>query len=144
MATPFSDIFERATYRFSDYDMLKYTDAVKEDILTKHLFSAQSEFQGVCKIDLSDRNDTLKQYNQTLDENSIEILSLGVAYYWISAKVLNSELMKNSLKTSEYQLFSPEALLKTLQGLRTDLKKEFRSKIIDYSYDNGDIADLKV
>ena len=144
MATPFSTIYERASYRFSDHDILKYTDAIKESLFERYLFSAQSDFYRICKFDLLDRDDTTKKYNQTLDEECIEILSLGVAYYWVSAKVLNSELMKNSLKTSEYQLFSPEALLKTLQGLRTELKDEFKSKIIEYSYNNGNISELKV
>lgn len=144
MATLFSEIYERATYKFSDYDFLEYSDRVKESILEKYLYSAQSDFKGICRIDLPVRDDINKLYTETLNEDCIEILSIGIAYYWVSAKTLNSELMKNSLKTSEFAMFSPEGLLRAMQNLRDDLKKEFRAKCIEYSYSNAKISDLKV
>jgi len=143
MATEFNEIYERSTYRFSDYDFLRYTTEIREGTLKKYLYSAQVEFQDICKIDLTDRDDTTNQYNNTLDETSMEILSTGIAYYWLSAKVLNSELMKNSIKLSEYSTFSPAELLKQLQLLRETLKKEFYSAIIKYSWRHSDVEGLK-
>lgn len=144
MATPFSDIYERALYRFSDTDFLKYTDTLKESTMRHFLYSAQSDFEIICTQDLSDKDETLKQYNVTLDNDSVEILALGIAYYWVSAKTLNNQLMRNSLKTSEYAFFSPEALLSTIINLRDTIGSEFRAKMIQYSYDHNDVSSLKV
>ena len=144
MATPYSEIYERALYRFSDTDFLQYEDGVKESIMRHYLYSAQSDFQPICKIDLSDADENLKQYNNTLDNDSIEILSLGIAYYWLSSKVMDNQLMRNTLKTSEYSFFSPEALLKTLSDLKDSIGSEFKSKMKHYSYTHNDVSDLKV
>ena len=144
MATPFSDIYDRALYKFSDTDFLKYTDALKESTMRHFLYSAQSDFEKICEYDLSDTDETLKQYNVTLDNDCVEILSLGIAFYWVSAKTLNNELMKNRLMLSEYSFFSPEALLGTITELRDTIGAEFRGKMIQYSYSHNDVSKWKV
>jgi len=144
MATPFSDIYDRALYKFSDTDFLKYTDDLKESTMRHFLYSAQSDFEKMCEYDLSDTDEILKQYNVSLDNDSIEILSLGIAFYWVSAKTLNNELMKNRLKLSEYSFFSPEALLGTITELRDTIGAEFRGKMIQYSYSHNDVSKWKV
>lgn len=53
MATPFSEIYERAVLKFSDYDFLKLSESEREYILEKYLMSAQADFEKMCRIDLS-------------------------------------------------------------------------------------------
>ena len=123
--------------KITDYDILKYLDTEREDLLNHYLLSACTKFKRVCKIDLTDRDDTLKQFNQDLDEDIIEILATGEVYYWLNPKVLNSENLKNVLNTKDFSLFSPADLLKKLQTLRDSMYKEFRQNIINYSYDTA-------
>lgn len=144
MATPFTDIYERAIFKFSDRGLLQLTDEDKESVLQKYLFSAQARFANICRINLNDRNDEIGQYNNTLDEASLEILSLGVAYYWIRAKVLRVELMKNNLSTKDFTVFSNANLLKEVRTTCDMIYKEFIGAMNDYSFRNGDIANLKV
>jgi len=144
MATSYEVIYGFALSRFSDYDFLNYEDETREDILFGYMKSAQSDFLNICEYDLSDYDDAAGQYNVTLDDECIEILSLGVAYYWCSAKVMNSELFRNVLNTKDYSFFSPSTLLTSLQSLRSSLQKEYKARIIEYSYIHGDIAGLKV
>lgn len=143
LATPFTDIYERAIFKFSDRSLLELTDEEREQVLEKYLFSAQARFANVCRIDLSDRDDEKKQYNNTLDEASIEILSLGIAYYWLRAKVLRVELMKNNMSTKDFTVFSNANLLKEVRTTRDQIYKEWLGAMNDYSYRNGDIANLK-
>ena len=143
MATPFADIYERAIFKFADRNLLKLTDDEKEQVLEKYLFSAQVRFANVCRIDLSDRNDEKKQYNNTLDEASVEILALGVAYYWLRARVMRVELMKNNLSTKDFTVFSNANLLKEVRTTCDTVYKEWIGLMNDYSFRNGDIANLK-
>lgn len=143
MATPFSEIYNRAIFRFADYDFLKKDIQICEDILEKYLISAKTEFQRVCKIDLGDYDLELKQFNQTLDDEIIEILSLGIAFYWLSYKALNSELLKNVLNSKDYYYYSPANLLKEVQTLRKTVKSEFHSRMRQHSYNNNTIGALK-
>lgn len=143
MATPFTDIYARAIFRFADYEFLKQDIETREGVLEKYLISAKTEFQRVCKTDLGDYDLELKQFNQTLDDEVIEILSLGIAFYWLSHKALNSELLKNVLNSKDYYYYSPANLLKEVQTLRKTLRSEFNSKMRQHSYNENTISTLK-
>ena len=143
MATPFTDIYARAIFRFADYEFLKQDIETREGVLEKYLISAKTEFQRVCKTDLGDYDLELKQFNQTLDDEVIEILSLGIAFYWLSYKALNSELLKNVLNSKDYYYYSPANLLKEAQTLRKTLRSEFNSKMRQHSYKENTISTLK-
>lgn len=143
MATPFTDIYARAIFRFADYEFLKQDIETREGVLEKYLISAKTEFQRVCKTDLGDYDIELKQFNQDLDDEVIEILSLGIAFYWLSYKSLNSELLKNVLNSKDYYYYSPANLLKEVQTLRKTLRDEFNSKMRQHSYNDNTISTLK-
>ena len=143
MATPFTDIYARAIFRFADYEFLKQDIETREGVLEKYLISAKTEFQRVCKTDIGDYDLELKQFNQTLDDEIIEILSIGIAFYWLSYKALNSELLKNVLNSKDFYYYSPANLLKEIQTLRKTLRNEFNSKMRQHSYNNNSISTLK-
>ena len=144
MSTEYSVIYDAAVSRFSDYDFLPLNEEGREDILLRYLRSAISDFNRICQYDLSKRDDDEMEFEDDLDTESIEVLALGVAYYWCSSKVLNSELFRNVLNTKDYSFFSPGSLLNNLRLLRDSLREEFHSRMIAYSYDHGNIAGLKV
>lgn len=143
MATPFRDIYARAIFRFADYEFLKQDIEVREGVLEKYLMSALTEFKRVCQIDISDYDLELRQFNQTLDDEVIEVLALGVAFYWLSYKAMNSELLKNVLNSKDYYYYSPANLLKEVQTLRKTLRAEFNSRMRQHSYLNNSISTLK-
>lgn len=143
MATPFSEIYERAVLKFSDYDFLKLSESEREYILEKYLMSAQADFEKMCRIDLSQIDTDYKEYKVDLDNEVIEILALGIAYYWVSSKVLDSTNLSNSLSVKDYSFFSPANLLREMTEFRNSLYKEYRRKMIEYTYYAGNIASLK-
>ena len=143
MATPFTDIYARAIFRFSDYDFLNHDIETREHILEKYLMSAKTEFQRICKVDLNDYNLYEKEFNSDLDDEIIEILSLGISFYWLSYKTLNSQALKNVLNSKDYYYYSPANLLKEVQTLRKTLRDEFYRRMNVYSYNNNTIATLR-
>ena len=143
MATPFNEIYGRAIFRFTEHKFLKQDIQAREDVLENYLVSAKTDFLRICKIDLSDCDFEQKQFNDDLDDEVIEILALGIAYYWISYKTLDSKALQNVLNSKDYYYYSPSALLKEVQTLRKTIRNEFRSKMRSYSYANGDIGSLK-
>lgn len=143
MATPFTDIYSRAIFRFADYKFLEQDIDTREAILEQYLFSAKTEFQKVCKVDLSHYDRELQQFDVDLGDEEIEILSLGIAYYWLSARTLNSENLKNRLNSKDYYYYSPANLLKEIQTLRKTVRDEFYSRMRQYSYLDNSIGTLK-
>lgn len=143
MATRFSDIYTRAIFRFADYKFLEQDIATRESVLEKYLISAKADFQRICKVDLTDCDFETKKFNNDLGDEAIEILALGIAYYWISYKTLNSELLKNFLNSKDFYYYSPANLLKEIQTLRETIRDEFNSKMRQYSYFDNSISTLK-
>lgn len=163
MSTPYKDILDRAIFRFSDLKLARMNEADQYFILQKYLESAVSDFQNKCAVDLTQRIEDQQVdsvsggisdyasigsaesvsaggFVEDLDGEEQEILALGVSYYWLSAQILNSELLKNKLSTKDYQYFSPANLMREIQTLRDAVRKEYRDRIVRYTYDHGDVA----
>lgn len=140
MGTPFSDIYSRAIFKFSDTKYLKLAEEDREAILRKFLISAERDFKEVCEKDLDAVDEVEGIYLETLDSDEIEILALGVAFYWMSSKALDSELLKNKLSSKDFTAFSPANLLKEVNALRSEVKGDFDSAIVKYSYRRGDLT----
>lgn len=143
MATPYSVVHDRFLSKTTDYDILQFIDVEREELLKPFLISACVQFGRICKENLSDRDENLDEFKADLNDEIIEILAIGECFYWLNPKVLNTENLRNALNTKDFQQFSVPNLLGQLQTLRNSLKKEFRQAIIDYSYNTGDISDLK-
>lgn len=151
MSTPYKNILDRAIFRFSDLKLARMNEIEQYYVLRKHLESAVSDFQNKCAVDLTQRIEN-QQFDavsdgisddgfvEDLDNEVQEILALGVSYYWLSAQVLNSELLKNKLSTKDYQYFSPANLMREIQTLRDSVRKEYRNRIVRYTYDHGNVA----
>lgn len=140
MATPYTDIYERAIFRFADYDFLQKDFQAREDVLERYLISAKTDFSRVCEIDLMDCDPVLRQFNADLGDEEIEILALGISYYWLSYKALDSKALKNVLNSKDYYYYSPANLLKEVQTLRKTVRDEFNSRMRRYSFDKNSIA----
>lgn len=143
MATPFSEIYERAILKFSDYEFLKLPESEREYILEKYLMGTRADFEKMCRIDLSQIDAVRKEFKLDLDNEVIEILALGIAYQWVSSKVLDSSNLSNSLSLKDYSFFSPANLLREMTEFRNSIYKEYRRKMIEYSYYAGNISTLK-
>ncbi len=140
MATSYIDVIDRAQYRVMDYDVLKRAFQDHYSLMERYLMSAVSEFSPHCVFDLSDRNDKEKVFNADLDDECMEIIALGISYYWLSSRTLSSELMANRMNAKEYSFFSPANLLGQIRELRDAVQGEFRRAMVLYTYHHGDIS----
>ena len=138
MATKFTEIYNRAMFRFADYEFLLIDANKRDEILRNFLMSAQADFVHSCAVDLTDYDLEKGQYNVELGDEEQEILALGVAYYWLSNRVINSEHLHNIMARKDYNTYSPANLLREMSSIRETLRKEFRGKINEYSFRHGD------
>lgn len=144
MATPFTEVYSHFLSKISDYDILEFDIGDREDILERYLISAVSEFKKNCQdVDLTyDRE--IKEFATDLSDQIMEILTTGMAYYWINPQILNTDNLRNVMNTKDFEMYSPANLILQLRTLRNDLKKEFTQMIYEYSYLYGKIEELAV
>ena len=140
--TSFEEIYNRAITRFRDYTWLKYSDEDKEYLLRNYLRFAQSDFAPVCLENLEDYNDERGAFNIVLSQTVIDILAAGVSYYWLDAKIMNSENLRNYMSTKDYTYFSPANLLREMTALKEMAWKEYNRRMTMYGYFKADISTL--
>ena len=143
MATKYSEIYNRAMFRFSDYGFLDIYADKRDVIMRNFLMQAQVDFQHACIVDLNDYDDEQEQFNNTLGNEEQEILALGFAYHWLSQRALNSELLHNTMTRKDYNTYSPANLLKEIVSLRDAVRLEYQGKINEYSFRHSDLDKLK-
>ena len=141
MTTSYEQVYTWFITKATMYDIVELDDETKNFFLEQYLKSAIVKFKK-CKIDLSDRDETLKQFNQKLDDEIIDILSDGMLVEWFRPIYLNLDNMKNTLNTKDFTTFSPANMLSQLRETYKNIQKDFRKKIIDYSYDKADFSTL--
>jgi hypothetical protein len=82
MATPFSDVTNVFLGKITDYDLLKFDATDKDEIIYGYMKSACVNFNKVCVVDLSNRDESSKQFNVNLDDEIIDILSELMIVEW--------------------------------------------------------------
>lgn len=142
MATPYSDVINVFLGKVTDYNLPKFTDLEKDEIMFGYLKSSCVKFKRTCLIDLDDRDDTLKIFNKDLNDEIIEILSELMLVEWLKPKVLSSENLRNCLNTKDYSMFSPANLLKESKDTLKMCKDESAKLINNYSFANADFTKL--
>lgn len=142
MATQYSDVYNTFLGKITDYELPKFDDVDKEEIIYGFMKSACTKFKRVCVVDLYDRDETLKQFNQSLDDEIIDIVTEVMIVEWLKPKVLSSENLKNCLSTKDFSLFSPANLLKESRETLELCKKEATKLINNYSFANADFTKL--
>ncbi len=144
MPTPYSDVYNVFLNRITDYDLPAFTEENRETILHGFMINACSKFKRVCKkvskVDLSDRDETNKQFNSVLSDEQIDIITTGMIMEWVKPKYYLDENMRNMLNTKDYNMAaSPVNVLGGVRNTYDQVKREFESAINKYSFVNGDM-----
>jgi hypothetical protein len=132
MPTLYSEIDDMFLSDVSDDTFLDYEESEREEILNGLRKKAVTRFKA-CQKDLSDKNDILKQFNQTLTDEEKLIIATCMRKFWLNDKIYNLELLKQRMSTKDWKLTSQAEHLKNLTTLRKDLEEEISRMIVNYT-----------
>lgn len=143
MATSFDAVYYDFLSKVQDPTFFELPVTTRESLLEGFLNTAQAKFQRVCKVDLTDRDNMLKLYNNDLDNEIIDILGTGMVWAWLCYKLNYSDLLENFLSTKDYTLAAaPSNMLREVRATRDTALKDFSRDITMYSYAVGNIAEM--
>lgn len=142
MATPYSDVINVFLNKITDYDLPSFSDTLRDSLVIGYMKSACVKFKHICKIDLSDRDESEKIFNQDLDDEIIEIIAENMLIEWLKPKVLNTDNFKNVLNTKDFSLFSPANLLEKTKDTMDMITKNARKLINNYSFNHANPEEL--
>jgi hypothetical protein len=141
MGTPFANIFQRFLNKITDSDLASLPTGNLESIMSDFLQSSIVRFRK-CKQNIKDFDLTLQKFNVDLSMEEIEILANWMKFEWLDQQINRIELLKQSLSSKDYAMYSQANHLSSLLGLREVTLKDVNTLMKYYSYDNNDLSGL--
>lgn len=134
MATPYEKLYENLLPKFRSYEIpLMSTEEVK-DYLHDYLIPATSRFH-VCRKNLNDRDDILQRFNVELSDIELEILSNYLLIEYIDSTYIRvPSLLKVSLPSSDFKVFSPANFLDKLMAMHKTYVSENETLLSRYAW----------
>ena len=132
MATPYEEVYERFLPKLTDYSFVNLSTQDVMDNLETFLKSSVIKFRYCDK--LHEKDDTLKQFNEDLTDEEKEILSILMCVEYLTPKLLTDDLLKQTLNSKDYSLFSQANHIKEIRGLRDMYQKEANSLMVLYTF----------
>ena len=136
---------ELADYVFNsrkDYDFLQVTEDVAYQIVINYLRPAVVMYEN-CKLDLSQRDDELQEFDMQLDDNTFIILGNYMSICWLTSNhIMTSQALKARLSTADFHATGQKDLLAKALQVRDVLKSENDQLAINKSYKNSPLFDL--
>lgn len=129
--TPYSKVFDRFERQITDFDLNMLTPTNKEEVLIGLLNEAVVEYV-VCPISL-DKNDTTKEFTNTLTQTIEQVLANYMVMAWIKPWLNNQDLFETHFSTQEYNEFSPANRMKALSDCFNLAKKQAGSLLTKQS-----------
>lgn len=132
MATSYQSVYARFTPKVTDYSYLNLSEQEIEDNLETFLKSSIIKFRYCDK--LSNRDETLKQFNEDLTEEEQEILSILMCVEFLTPKLLTDDLLKQTLNSKDYKLYSQSNHVKEIRFIRDNFQQEANNLMILYTF----------
>jgi hypothetical protein len=135
MTTQYSEVYNVFLSKVTDYSFLNLSQLELEDELETYLKTACTKFK-VCKNDLKNRNEDTKEFNNTLSDEEINILSTLMVVSYLSPMVLDTKLLKQHMGDKDFKIYSQSSHLKQIMSLRQDILSEVNYLIKDYTFND--------
>lgn len=137
--TPYDKIYSRFLRKITDFrmsELFQTTPSVADDRLLGWMESAIVKFQR-SKIDLSNRDDTLSQFNNTVPDYEQEIICLLMLVEWFYPEVNDILDMKRVLSDTDFRLHAADRHLSAKQSLLSRFQEDTSYMITNYTYDKA-------
>ena len=149
MSIPYDAVIGAFLSKITEFDMINMESANREEMVGGYMRRAVSEFDRICKQDLtSSYDDTNGVFAVDVDDATadevINILSEGMVVQWLKPYVYQQELLQNILNTRDFTQYSPAELLMRVGNAYRRAQKDYTQMIREYSYNHGDLTVLHI
>jgi len=138
MATLYNDIYDLALVELKDYRIDKiYNQSVGdfETYMRGFLAKAIPKFMN-CQADLTDRDDTTKQFNVTLSDKEQDILSIWVGISWLNNAINDINQIQLHLNDTDFKHYAEGQNLKEKTAHRDKMREMVKQDEVDYGLKN--------
>lgn len=132
--------------KVTEYDFIHLDEYDRNSIVDGYMKRACSQFDKVCKHDLSNRDDLTRRFNIDIPEDEIDevldIVSEGMLVQWMKPYAYKQDNLVLLLNTKDFTNYSPAELFKQVNSAYTAVRRHFTNMMREYSYNHGDLTEL--
>ena len=137
--TTYKELSDGMLSKLKSFEYIKITEEEMDEIIFDYIKPAIVKFK-TCKQNLKDRDDINRTFNIELTDEESEILVLFMLIEYLSATYINvPTLLKQSLSSKDFNVFSGANHLDKLILLRDTYKREARQLASVYSHYESDL-----
>lgn len=125
MNTSYEKIYGIFLNKITDYDLALLSDEELTEYCYNIFISAMTKIHSFDQNDLSDKDDSNKEFNSELTDVEIEIISSQMVIEWVDRKLNTTQLLHMYVGTKDESMASQANHMKTL----IELKEKQRSII---------------
>lgn len=130
--TSFHEVYDYFLSKITTYN--EYTNLTPEEL--------EVELKQLLRVSLSEcvsfkdisADNILNEFNRDLTDLEMNIISYNMVVHYLSPKINNIELLKQSLSSKDYQIYSQANHLKELMSLRNNGIEQFHYWMNRYGY----------
>lgn len=146
MSVPYDMFVGAFLGKVTEYDFINLDDYDRNNIVEGYMKRACSQFDKICKYDLSDRDDLIRQFNIDIPDDEIDeildIISEGMLVQWMKPYVFKQDNLVQLLNTRDFTAYSPAELFRQVSSAYNSVSKRFVGMMREYSYNHGDLTEL--
>ena len=140
--TTYKELADALFNKIKDIDFARIDEDIAYQIVIGYMQDAIVDFEG-CKQDLSDRDDTLAEFNFKLTDDTQVILVRYMVINWLESNfILTTNALKPRLTSSDFKSLNLNQQLSKATELRNILKAENNQLAINKSYKDSKLFDL--
>lgn len=140
MATPYDVVDNSFLTKISDDYLPTIEEEKIEMLVDRYRLSALPRFKQ-CKK-LQNRDDDLRQFNDDLTDEEIEIVANLMIVEWLRPFINHADLLKQKMATKDYRVFSSANHIESIRKLKEEIELEVSRMIISYTYSTNSLDDL--
>lgn len=146
MSIPYDMFVGAFLGKVTEYDFITLDEYDRNNLVDGYMKRACSQFDKICKYDLHDRDDLIRQFNMDVPESEIDeildIVSEGMLVQWMKPYVFKQDYLVQLLNTRDFTAYSPAELFRQLNSAYNSANKRFIGMMREYSYNHGDLTEL--
>jgi hypothetical protein len=129
--TTFDEVYNYFLAKISTNEYITLTDTELEVELQQLL---RTSFAECVSFKNTSADYVLNQFNRDLTDLEMNIISYNMVVHYLSPKINNIELLKQSLSSKDFQMYSQANHLSKLIELKNDSLKQFHYWMNRYGY----------
>lgn len=130
--TAFSEVYDYFLAKITTYD--EYINLTQDELETELKQLLRMAFSECVSFKDTSADYVLNQFSRDLTDLEKNIISYNMVVHYLSPKINNIELLKQSLSSKDYQMYSQANHLGKLIELRNQASKDFHYWMNRYGY----------